>query len=122
MRAGHQKSSATREFYLTKMSGLARPVYIIAAKRTAFGAFGGKLKGVTATVLGQHAAEAAMAAGKVDPAIVDSSVFGNVIQVGLCMHLYTHWKMCFFWLLVIFFGFETSLAGPSRLKFVSHDL
>ena len=71
------------------MAGLARPVYIIAAKRTAFGAFGGKLKGVTATVLGQHAAEAAMAAGKVDPAIVDSSVFGNVIQVGLCIHLYT---------------------------------
>ena len=65
------------------MAGLARPVYIIAAKRTAFGAFGGKVKGITATVLGQHAAEAAMAAGKVDPAIVDSSVFGNVIQVGL---------------------------------------
>lgn len=63
------------------MAGLARPVYIIAAKRTAFGAFGGKLKGFTATVLGQHAAVAAMEAGKVDPAIVDSSVFGNVIQV-----------------------------------------
>ena len=77
------------------MSGLARPVYIIAAKRTAFGAFGGKLKGVTATVLGQHAAEAAMAAGKVDPAIVDSSVFGNVIQVGLFMHLYTEKRTLF---------------------------
>lgn len=63
------------------MAGLARPVYIVAAKRTAFGTFGGKLKGVTATVLGQHAAVAAMEAGKVDPAIVDSSVFGNVIQV-----------------------------------------
>lgn len=63
------------------MAGLARPVYIIAAKRTAFGAFGGKLKGMSATVLGQHAAVAAMEAGKVDPAIVDSSVFGNVIQV-----------------------------------------
>ena len=95
MRAGHQKSSATREFYSTKMSGLARPVYIIAAKRTAFGAFGGKLKGVTATVLGQHAAEAAMAAGKVDSAIVDSSVFGNVIQVGLFMHLCTEKRTLF---------------------------
>ena len=63
------------------MAGLARPVYIVAAKRTAFGTFGGKLKGITATVLGQHAAVAAMKAGKVDPAIVDSSVFGNVIQV-----------------------------------------
>lgn len=57
-----------------------RPVYIVAAKRTAFGAFGGKLKGISATVLGQHAAEAALAAGNVDPATVDSSVFGNVIQ------------------------------------------
>ena len=63
------------------MAGLVRPVYIVAAKRTAFGAFGGKLKGMTATVLGQHAAEAAMAAANVDPATVDSSVFGNVIQV-----------------------------------------
>lgn len=63
------------------MAGLARPVYIIAAKRTAFGAYGGKLKGMTATVMGQHVAVAAMEAGKVDPASVDSSVFGNVIQV-----------------------------------------
>ena len=63
------------------MAGLLRPVYIVAAKRTAFGAFGGKLKGISATVLGQHAAEAAMSAGNVDPATVDSSVFGNVIQV-----------------------------------------
>lgn len=64
------------------MAGLVRPVYIVAAKRTAFGAFGGKLKGISATVLGQHAAEAALAAGNVDPATVDSSVFGNVIQSG----------------------------------------
>lgn len=67
------------------MAGLVRPVYIIAAKRTAFGAFGGKLKGVTATVLGQHAAEAAMTAGKVDPATVDSSIFGNVIQASVLL-------------------------------------
>ena len=67
------------------MAALARPVYIVAAKRTAFGAFGGKLKDMTATVLGQHAAAAAMEAGNVDPAIVDSSVFGNVIQVQRCL-------------------------------------
>ena len=60
---------------------LIRPVYIVAAKRTAFGAFGGKLKNLSATVLGEHAAVAAMAAGNVDPAVVDSSIFGNVIQV-----------------------------------------
>jgi acetyl-CoA acyltransferase 2 len=60
---------------------LTRPVYIVAAKRTAFGAFGGKLKNLTATILGEHAAVAALAAGKVDPAVVDSVIFGNVIQV-----------------------------------------
>lgn len=60
---------------------LARPVYIVAAKRTAFGAFGGKLKGFTATVLGEKASVGALEAGKVDPDIVDHVIFGNVIQV-----------------------------------------
>jgi len=76
------------------MAGLARPVYIIAAKRTAFGTFGGKLKGMSATVLGQHAAVAAMEAGKVDPAIVDSSVFGNVIQVQYFVNFILLCKHC----------------------------
>lgn len=62
---------------------LTRPVYIVAAKRTAFGAFGGKLKGLTATVLGEKASIAALESGKVDPAIVDHVIFGNVIQVRL---------------------------------------
>ena len=66
-----------------KAMALARPVYIVAAKRTAFGAFGGKLKNVTATGLGEYAAVAALAAAKVDPAIVDAVIFGNVIQVCL---------------------------------------
>ena len=60
---------------------LSRPIYIVAAKRTAFGAFGGKLKGLLATILGEKAAVAALDAGKVDPAIVDHVIFGNVIQV-----------------------------------------
>ncbi|EDO37843.1 predicted protein [Nematostella vectensis] len=59
---------------------LSRPVYIVAAKRTAFGAFGGRLKDFTATVLGEHASVAAMESGKVDPATVDSVIFGNVLQ------------------------------------------
>ncbi len=59
----------------------SRAVFIVAAKRTAFGTFGGKLKDTTATKLGQVASVAALEAGKVDPAAVDSVVFGNVIQV-----------------------------------------
>jgi acetyl-CoA acetyltransferase len=38
-----------------------RNVYIVAAKRTAFGTFGGALKSVTATELGAAAARAAVA-------------------------------------------------------------
>ena len=60
---------------------VARPVFIVAAKRTAFGAFGGKFKNTTATTLGYYASAAALEAGKVDPSIVDSVIFGNVIQV-----------------------------------------
>lgn len=59
---------------------VSRPVFIVAAKRTAFGTFGGKLKDISAAVLGQHAAAAAMEAGNVNPAVVDSVIFGNVIQ------------------------------------------
>eukprot|EP00794_Sanderia_malayensis_P016821 gene16821-18517_t len=58
----------------------SRAVFIVAAKRTAFGTFGGKLKDTTATTLGHIASAAALEAGNVDPSIVDSVVFGNVVQ------------------------------------------
>ncbi|XP_065051325.1 3-ketoacyl-CoA thiolase, mitochondrial-like [Rhopilema esculentum] len=58
----------------------SRAVFIVAAKRTPFGTFGGKLKDTTATTMGYMASVAALEAGKVDPSIVDSVVFGNVIQ------------------------------------------
>lgn len=60
---------------------LSRPIYIVAAKRTAFGAFGGKFKDVSATVLGEKAASATIAATNLDPCHVKSVIFGNVIQV-----------------------------------------
>jgi len=59
---------------------LSRPVYIVAAKRTAFGAFGGKAKDLSATVLAQKASVAALKEANVDPSLVNSSIFGNVIQ------------------------------------------
>ena len=59
----------------------ARGVFIVAAKRTPFGAFGGALKGLSSTELGALASRAALAAGGVDPSLVDSVVVGNVIQV-----------------------------------------
>jgi acetyl-CoA acyltransferase 2 len=55
-------------------------IFIVAAKRTPFGAFGGKLKNLSATELATIATKSALAAGKIDPSIVDSTFVGNVIQ------------------------------------------
>ncbi|TPX35709.1 hypothetical protein SmJEL517_g01887 [Synchytrium microbalum] len=61
------------------MSKLAKNVYIVAAKRTAFGTFCGKLSGFTATELGGIASVAAV---KTLPqgTPIDSVIYGNVIQ------------------------------------------
>ncbi|MGB1016134.1 MAG: acetyl-CoA C-acetyltransferase [Nannocystaceae bacterium] len=59
---------------------LSRAIYIVAAKRTAFGTFGGSLKKFTATDLGVTAAKAALEAGNVSPEVVDAVCFGNVSQ------------------------------------------
>ncbi|XP_064634574.1 3-ketoacyl-CoA thiolase, mitochondrial-like [Lineus longissimus] len=57
-----------------------RAIYIVAAKRTPFGTFGGKLKGHTGTDLAEIAAKAALIAGNVKPEIVNTVIMGNVIQ------------------------------------------
>ena len=58
------------------MSGL----FIVAAKRTPFGAFGGSLKGLTATDLGVVSSKAALVQANLDAAAIDTCFFGNVIQ------------------------------------------
>ena len=55
-------------------------MFIVAGKRTAFGAFGGALKGKSATELCVHATKAALAAGNVPPNVVDTVVVGSVQQ------------------------------------------
>uniref|UniRef100_G3TN96 Acetyl-CoA acyltransferase 2 n=1 Tax=Loxodonta africana TaxID=9785 RepID=G3TN96_LOXAF len=55
-------------------------VFIVAAKRTPFGAYGGLLKDFTATDLSEFAAKAALSAGNVSPETVDSVIVGNVLQ------------------------------------------
>lgn len=62
------------------MKSLAREIVVVAAKRTAFGGFGGSLKDLTATDLGVRVAEAALAQAGAAPDVVDHVVFGNVIQ------------------------------------------
>ncbi|KAI6654331.1 Acetyl-Coenzyme A acyltransferase 2 (mitochondrial 3-oxoacyl-Coenzyme A thiolase), isoform CRA_a [Oopsacas minuta] len=59
---------------------LFRGVFIVAAKRTPFGTFGGKLKNTTATQLAIAASKATILAGKIPPEHIDSVVMGNVIQ------------------------------------------
>ena len=64
------------------MSDLILPgIFVVAAKQTPFGAFGGKLKDLSQTDLCEVAAKAALAAGNINPEIVDSTFVGNVAQV-----------------------------------------
>jgi len=62
------------------MAALARPVYIVAARRTAFGAFGGKFKDISATDLAEKATTAALNDAKLDAVHIKSVIMGNVIQ------------------------------------------
>src|SRR3954453_1702723 len=59
---------------------LSREIWIVGAKRTAFGTFGGTLKDLTATDLAVEAGKAALAQANADPATVEQVVFGNVQQ------------------------------------------
>jgi len=55
-------------------------LFILGAKRTPFGTFGGKLKNFSATELAVLAGNAALSSALVDPSSVGSSVWGNVAQ------------------------------------------
>jgi acetyl-CoA acetyltransferase family protein len=59
---------------------LNREIWIVGAKRTAFGAFGGALKDKSATELAVEAAKAALLQAKVKPEEIDHTIFGNVQQ------------------------------------------
>jgi acetyl-CoA C-acetyltransferase/acetyl-CoA acyltransferase 2 len=55
-------------------------IVFVSGKRTAFGAFGGSLKDVTATDLGVVAAKATLEQAGVSADKVDHVIFGNVVQ------------------------------------------
>uniref|UniRef100_A0A8D9FFB9 3-ketoacyl-CoA thiolase, mitochondrial n=1 Tax=Cacopsylla melanoneura TaxID=428564 RepID=A0A8D9FFB9_9HEMI len=61
------------------MSAATKGIFIVAAKRTPFGTYGGKLAKTSATQLQTIAAKAALTEGKVNPEIIDSVVVGNVL-------------------------------------------
>ncbi len=55
-------------------------IWFLSGKRTAFGAFGGALKDLTATDLAVESAKAALSAAKVSPEDVQHVIYGNVMQ------------------------------------------
>ena len=58
-------------------------VVIVAAKRTAIGAFGGALEKVEAARLGQYAIEAVLSDAKLKPGDVDEVIMGQVLTAGV---------------------------------------
>jgi acetyl-CoA acyltransferase 2 len=58
-------------------------LFIVGAKRTPFGAFGGKLKGFSATELAYLASKAALVQAKVDPKVRCVGVGGACLSVCL---------------------------------------
>lgn len=60
---------------------MLKGIYVVAAKRTAFGKFGGKLKDMSATDLQVIANKAAIAQSKLPADKIDSSIVGNIIHV-----------------------------------------
>ena len=55
-------------------------IYILSAARTAIGGFGGSLSGLSVVDLATHVTVAALERAKLDPAQVESIVFGHVIN------------------------------------------
>jgi len=55
-----------------------KDVFVVSAKRTAFGTYGGTLAKHTATDLQEVAAKAAISAANLDPQAIDSIIVGNV--------------------------------------------
>jgi acetyl-CoA acyltransferase 2 len=62
------------------MPDTATDIWFLAAKRTAFGAFGGALRDLKATDLGTAAATAALVQAGLPADCIDQVIFGNVLQ------------------------------------------
>jgi acetyl-CoA acyltransferase 2 len=61
------------------MSAAKQAIFIVGAKRTPFGAFGGKLKQISATDLAVHSSKAALAHAGLSADKVEETFMGNVI-------------------------------------------
>lgn len=62
-------------------------IFIVGAKRTPFGTYGGKLTNTTACDLQTIAAKAALQSANVRPELVDTVNIGNVLSVSILQRL-----------------------------------
>src|SRR5690606_8484816 len=60
-----------------------KEVFIVAAKRTPMGSFGGQLAGFSAVELGVIATKSAIEQSKINPDLVDEMFYGNVCSANL---------------------------------------
>lgn len=58
-------------------------IVIISATRTAIGKFGGQFSSISAVELGTAAAKSAIQKGNIDPTLINTVIFGQVLQAGL---------------------------------------
>ena len=58
-------------------------IVIISATRTAIGKFGGQFASIGAVELGTAVAKSAIEKGKVDPSLINTVIFGQVLQAGI---------------------------------------
>lgn len=65
------------------MSVAKKAIFIVGAKRTPFGTFGGSLKHLSATDLAVHSSKAALAQANIAPEKVNETFMGNVISSSL---------------------------------------
>jgi len=61
------------------MSGITKGVFIVSAKRTAFGTFGGTFKNTKPTAMQTVAAQAAIKEANISPDKIDTVVIGNIM-------------------------------------------
>ena len=66
-------------------SAAVKNIFVVAAKRTPFGTYGGKLMNQTATDLQEVAARAALASAEIKPEIIESVIIGNALHVRLLL-------------------------------------
>ena len=58
-------------------------IVIISATRTAIGKFGGQFFSISAVELGTAVAKSAIEKGKINPTLIDTVIFGQVLQAGV---------------------------------------